>query len=113
MLSRDWQSQAVEIIDDAIDDKDFMSALIARMPVYSKPFNLIFPSSKCPHCKAPIRPWHNIPILGYFLIRGHCADCQAPISARYPLIEMVFHFGTRDVQNSIMSVMIRIDGTGG
>ena len=89
MLSRDWQSQAVEIIDDAIDDKDFMAALTARMPVYSKPFNLVLPSSKCPHCKAPIRPWHNIPILGYFLIRGHCADCKAPISVRYPLVELV------------------------
>ena len=36
----------------------------------------------------PIRPWHNVPVLGWLLLRGRCADCAAPISVRYPLVEL-------------------------
>lgn len=65
-------------------------------------FNLILPSSNCPVCKKNIRPWHNIPIISYLFLRGRCADCQAPISIRYPLVELLtclasvyvtWHFG--------------------
>lgn len=49
--------------------------------------NLYLPFSHCPHCKTLIRPWHNIPILSFLWLRGHCAYCAAPISIRYPLIE--------------------------
>ncbi len=50
-------------------------------------FNLWLPFSHCPQCKKSIRPWHNIPILSYLLLRGHCAYCKASISLRYPLVE--------------------------
>ncbi len=50
-------------------------------------FSLAYPPSHCPACKAPIRPWHNIPVLGYLLLRGRCADCGVRISLRYPLVE--------------------------
>lgn len=49
--------------------------------------NLCLPLSHCPHCKASIRPWHNIPLLSYWWLRGQCATCHAPISLRYPLVE--------------------------
>lgn len=49
--------------------------------------NLYLPFSHCPHCKKNIRPWHNIPILSYFWLRGKCAYCNAHISIRYPLVE--------------------------
>src|SRR3990167_6605069 len=49
--------------------------------------NLCLPFSHCPQCKTPIRPWHNIPILSYFLLRGKCAYCKGHISLRYPLVE--------------------------
>lgn len=49
--------------------------------------NLTLPFSHCPICKTPIRPWHNIPIISYLWLRGKCAQCKAPISLRYPLIE--------------------------
>lgn len=52
-------------------------------------FNLILPFSHCPHCKKVIRPWHNIPILSYFLLHGKCSYCHAPISIRYPLVEAI------------------------
>lgn len=50
-------------------------------------FNLVLPNSTCPHCKAPIKPWQNIPVISYLLLRGKCANCQGHISARYPLVE--------------------------
>ncbi len=49
--------------------------------------NLYLPFSHCPECKKLIRPWHNIPILSYFWLRGRCAHCKAHISIRYPLVE--------------------------
>lgn len=45
------------------------------------------PPSACPSCKAPIRNRHNLPVLGWLLLRGKCFDCREPISARYPLVE--------------------------
>ena len=52
------------------------------------PLNLAIPNSHCPHCKAPIRPWQNIPLLSYLLLRGKCSACAKPISPRYPLLEL-------------------------
>ena len=47
------------------------------------------PNSHCPHCKAPVRPWQNIPVLSYLLLRGKCANCGVAISPRYPMLELV------------------------
>ncbi len=52
------------------------------------PYNLLRPSSSCPSCGHAIRWQHNVPVLGWLWLRGRCADCQARISARYPLVEM-------------------------
>ena len=52
-------------------------------------FNLTLPFSHCPHCKKTIRPWHNIPIFSYLWLRGKCSYCAAPISMRYPLVELL------------------------
>ncbi|MGC4004964.1 MAG: prepilin peptidase [Pirellulales bacterium] len=51
--------------------------------------SLTHPGSRCPKCDHPIRPWHNIPLLGWLLLAGKCRDCRAPISPRYPLVECV------------------------
>ena len=51
--------------------------------------SLSHPASHCPHCDAKIRPWHNIPLLSWLLLRGQCADCGATISIRYPLVELI------------------------
>ncbi len=45
--------------------------------------------SRCPKCEAPIRPWHNIPLVSYFLLRGRCVDCREPIASRYPWVEAI------------------------
>lgn len=51
--------------------------------------NLCLPLSHCPACKGKIRPWHNIPLLSYFWLRGKCSACKATISLRYPLVEAI------------------------
>lgn len=65
-------------------------------------FNLAFPHSHCPHCSAAIKPWQNIPVLSWLLLKGRCAHCRVPISLRYPAIELcaggiaalaAWHFG--------------------
>jgi leader peptidase (prepilin peptidase) / N-methyltransferase len=62
----------------------FLNVVIHRVPDGR---SLIRPGSHCPHCGAAVRNRHNIPVLGWLLLRGRCADCAAPISARYPLVE--------------------------
>lgn len=49
---------------------------------------LFFPLSHCPRCKAPIRPWHNVPVLSYLWLRGRCASCEGRIPLHYPLVEL-------------------------
>jgi leader peptidase (prepilin peptidase)/N-methyltransferase len=52
------------------------------------PYNLLRPGSSCPCCGHAIRWQHNIPVLSWLWLRGRCADCQARISPRYPLVEL-------------------------
>jgi len=51
-------------------------------------YNLMVPRSACPSCGHSIRWYENIPILSYLALRGKCAACHAPISTRYPLVEL-------------------------
>ena len=52
------------------------------------PDDLLQPPSRCPKCKTKLRWYHNIPVLGYTMLRGRCAFCGVRISARYPLVEL-------------------------
>lgn len=53
------------------------------------PFSLVRPASRCPHCGHQLR-WHeNLPLLGWLRLGGKCASCKAPISARYPFVELL------------------------
>jgi leader peptidase (prepilin peptidase)/N-methyltransferase len=62
----------------------FLNVVIHRIP---RNESLVRPGSHCPSCDTEIRHRHNIPVLGWLLLRGRCADCRAPISVRYPLVE--------------------------
>ncbi len=53
-----------------------------------EPYNLVRPASRCPSCSAPIRAWQNIPVVSWVWLRGRCAACRTPISARYPAVEL-------------------------
>jgi leader peptidase (prepilin peptidase)/N-methyltransferase len=62
----------------------FLNVCIWRIP---RGQSIVFPSSRCPSCEAPIKPWDNIPVLSYAILGGKCRNCGVSISARYPLVE--------------------------
>jgi leader peptidase (prepilin peptidase)/N-methyltransferase len=62
----------------------FLNVVAYRLPRHE---SLIAPASHCPGCGTPVKPYDNIPIVSYLLLRGRCRSCSAPISARYPLVE--------------------------
>lgn len=63
----------------------FLNVVIHRVPAAA---SLARPGSHCPSCDHPIRARHNVPVLSWLVLRGRCADCQARISVRYPLVEL-------------------------
>lgn len=80
MLERQWRAECAEYAAAP-------GATPAAPP--AAPFNLIVPRSACPACQARIRARDNIPLLSWVLLRARCAHCQAPISVRYPLVELL------------------------
>lgn len=89
MMQRDWREQAREILELPAEPQTAI-------------FNLVLPNSSCPHCSHEIKPWENIPVISYLFLRGKCSSCKAPISMRYPLVELgcgllsafiAWHFG--------------------
>src|SRR3984885_9705786 len=96
ILERAWRDQATELLPTAL-----AQTIVAGAEAPSR-FTLSVPRSACPACKAPIRAWQNIPIVSWLLLGGRCASCKAPISRRYPLVELAtgltsawvaWHFG--------------------
>ena len=88
MMQRDWRAQAREFLE------------LPAEPAST--FNLVLPNSHCPQCDHEIRPWENIPLVSWLALRGKCSSCRAPISSRYPLVELLcgvlsgyvaWHFG--------------------
>ena len=77
MLEREWSGQARKILN-----------LEEQGVTDQSTFNLMFPGSHCPVCKANIKPWQNIPVISYFLLHRKCANCGISIPARYPVIEL-------------------------
>jgi leader peptidase (prepilin peptidase)/N-methyltransferase len=63
----------------------FLNVVIHRVPMQQ---SLSRPPSHCPSCGHPVRKRHNVPVLGWVLLRGRCADCRHPIGVRYPLVEL-------------------------
>jgi leader peptidase (prepilin peptidase)/N-methyltransferase len=63
----------------------FLNVVIYRLP---RQRSLVWPGSACPRCGAAIRWYDNVPVLGWLLLRGRCRDCKAPISVRYPVVEL-------------------------
>ncbi len=62
----------------------FLNVVIYRLP---RGESIVSPGSHCPGCDVAIRPWDNIPLLSYLLLRGRCRSCKSKISVRYPAIE--------------------------
>jgi leader peptidase (prepilin peptidase)/N-methyltransferase len=75
MLERGWQAQCAELRGEAPDSA----------PAY----NLVVPRSACPACGIRITALQNIPVVSWLALRGRCAGCKAPISGRYPMVEVL------------------------
>jgi leader peptidase (prepilin peptidase)/N-methyltransferase len=83
MMQREWQSECRLLLDDELNTNQ------AKPKNTSEPFNLLKPNSTCPKCKTAIKPWQNIPIISWLILKGKCASCSNPISIRYPAIEAI------------------------
>ena len=75
MMERGWRIESAELLDVKIDD--------------TPEITLSTPRSRCPSCGHPICWYENIPVASYLLLRGQCSACKAPISLRYPAIEVL------------------------
>ncbi len=64
----------------------FLNVVIHRLPLGE---SLARPGSRCPACERPIRPYDNVPVVSWLLLRGRCRDCGESISPRYPFVELV------------------------
>ncbi len=64
----------------------FLNVCIHRLPLGE---SVVSPPSHCPHCKYAILWYLNIPLVTWVWLRGKCANCGAPISARYFLVELL------------------------
>lgn len=80
MMQEDWRMQCHEFLELPPDDTHKRHFAV---------FNLASPGSHCPHCNHAITALENIPVLSFLIQGGKCRHCQAPISIRYPIIEMV------------------------
>jgi len=78
MLERGWREQCAD--------------LAGETPADAPAYNLIVPRSQCPSCGHRIGALENIPVVSYLVLRGHCLACRAPISARYPVVELLAAF---------------------
>ncbi|GLS14644.1 prepilin peptidase [Hydrogenophaga electricum] len=75
MLERRWAAECAE--------------LQGEQPPDQPPLSLTTPRSRCPHCGHAIRWYENVPVISYLVLRGRCSECQARISPRYPLVEIL------------------------
>ena len=62
----------------------FLNVVAYRVPLGT---SIVSPPSACPDCGRAIRPYDNLPVISWLLLRGKCRDCRQPISVRYPLVE--------------------------
>lgn len=85
------------------ESDNYVAIESGKDPVHTDTYNLMLPRSACPHCGHQITAMENIPVLSYLFITGKCTGCKAPISARYPMVElltgalsgyMIWHFGS-------------------
>jgi leader peptidase (prepilin peptidase)/N-methyltransferase len=75
MMEAQWRAECAE--------------LEGREVPAAEPYNLLRPPSRCPSCATPIRATQNIPVVSWLVLRGRCAACRAPISFRYPAVEIL------------------------
>jgi leader peptidase (prepilin peptidase)/N-methyltransferase len=79
----------------------FLNVVIWRLP---RGESIVSPGSRCPQCGEPVKPYDNVPIISWLLLRGKCRHCGHPISARYPLVE-----GLTAVLMALVPIFLGVD----
>src|ERR1700739_4455199 len=64
----------------------FLNVCIYRLP---RGLSIVLPSSRCPSCQEPIKFYDNIPVLSWLILRGRCRNCQASVTPRYLVVEVL------------------------
>jgi leader peptidase (prepilin peptidase)/N-methyltransferase len=64
----------------------FLNVCIYRI---QKGESIVWPPSHCPKCTKALKPWDNIPVISYLILKGRCRYCTEPISVRYPVVELL------------------------
>ncbi len=64
----------------------FLNVCIYRI---ARDESVVWPASHCPQCGTNIKPWDNIPVISYLILKGKCRNCSEPISIRYPVVELL------------------------
>jgi leader peptidase (prepilin peptidase)/N-methyltransferase len=82
IMEAEWRAQCAELEASAAGEA------VAAAPPRERVYNLVTPRSACPACGAPITALQNIPVVSWLVLGGRCAACRAPISVRYPLVEL-------------------------
>ncbi|WP_305406170.1 prepilin peptidase [Photobacterium leiognathi] len=77
MMERQWRKECQECFPEINAEQD------------DSVFNLSFPRSRCPNCNHAISALENIPVISWLVLGGKCKECKAPISKRYPAIELL------------------------
>jgi leader peptidase (prepilin peptidase)/N-methyltransferase len=83
-VSTEFEAILVAVIGLVVGS--FLNVCIHRIP---RGESLNHPPSRCPQCGKGLRWFDNVPVLGYLWLRGRCRSCRAPISIRYPIVEIV------------------------
>ncbi len=81
MMNTTWRKECHEFLELEPSPEDIKKD--------KEPFNLMVPRSACPSCGNMITAWQNIPVISWLLLRGKCAKCKHPISAEYPIVELL------------------------
>lgn len=98
VLERDWRSQALEVLGEWAQAKHPPECLVKAEASLAElrqslglrsRYNLVVPRSACPTCGHLVGASENIPLLSWLYLRGRCSSCKAPISARYPIVEVL------------------------
>jgi leader peptidase (prepilin peptidase)/N-methyltransferase len=113
MMYGGWRKECIEFLELAPEAVPLPKSDRNIPLTEEEPFNLVLPLSRCPSCKAPVKPYQNIPVLSYLFLKGKCARCGARISRRYPAIELLtavlsaavaWHFG--DTPQTVFALLL-------
>ncbi len=86
MMENQWAAEATEVMQ-SLGKLD--ANAVGANSLSTEKYNLVTPASSCPHCGHKIRSWENIPVISWLFLGGKCSACKAPISFRYPFVELL------------------------